>query len=266
MSQSARESTETSLPSFPNTLSPRSSFSPDMIAVMSREGKTRFPDACRTVADGLLPAFEIVRAWRWGVKVTFEACALPVVTCEHSASLVRWRTATLLAVQRISGTKADVGFEGGMQLSNFLLRDPERVESKRPCQQAQDYLNRNLFTLKNFDFSHAEHWAIRPCGYRHLKLADLVSYNSQSLKHVKVLSRETRWTMNQDCIKILMKWSKRKLVSNLTKIVIYNTWAVAGLTLVSASIYSARLSDRCGTDQRQPDRLKIAIPRFMPPR
>ena len=61
MSQSARESTGTSPPSFPNTLSPRSPFSPDMIAVMSREGKTHFPDACRTVADGLLPAFEIVR-------------------------------------------------------------------------------------------------------------------------------------------------------------------------------------------------------------
>ena len=109
-----------------------------------------------------------------------------------------------------------------MLLSNFLLIDPERVESKRPCQQAQDYLNRNLFTLKNLDFSHAEHWAIRPCGYRHLQLSDLVSYNSQSLKHVKVLSRETRWTMNQDWIKILMTWSKRKLISNLTKIVIYN--------------------------------------------
>ena len=62
MSRSARESTETSLPSFANTLSPRSSFSPDIIAVMSREGKTHFPDACRTVADGLLLAFAIVRA------------------------------------------------------------------------------------------------------------------------------------------------------------------------------------------------------------
>ena len=62
MSQSARESTETSLPSFPNTLSPRIAFSSDMIAVMSRADKPHFPDACRTVADGLLPAFEIVRA------------------------------------------------------------------------------------------------------------------------------------------------------------------------------------------------------------